>query len=191
MAEIIDDGTYGSDLQRVDASVWPTATTWGLISAGITFVFLLIQYTTGMMEIDPTSGQPSGGWITTILSLAIGIAIIYLGLKSYRDKANGGVLTLGRGVFWSFAEGLVGGLATAILTYIFYAFIAPDVLEDMATVQMAVLEEQGMSGDQLESVAAMSSSFITPTVFAGSALITSMIFSVILGLLVSLGLKTR
>ena len=47
MAEIIDDGTYGSDVQHVDASVWPTATTWGLIAAVVGFVLLLIQYNTG------------------------------------------------------------------------------------------------------------------------------------------------
>lgn len=191
MAEIIDDGTYGSDLHHVNASVWPTATTWGLISAGVGFVLILVQYTTGMMDVDPSTGQPSGGWITSILSIAVGVALIYLGLKAYRDKANGGILTLGRGVRWSLAEGLVGGLATALLTYVFYAFIAPDVIEEMATAQVALMEERGMSDDQVESASAMMGTFMSPGVFAISGLIVSIIGSLIIGLLVSLGLKTR
>lgn len=191
MSEIIDDGQYGTGTTHRDASVWPTATTWGLISAAVGFVLLLIQYNTGAFDIDPDTGQVGSNVLGTLISVALSVAFIYLGLKAYRDKANGGELSLGRGVLWSLAFGVIGGLVTALLMYVFYAFIAPEVIQNMALAQEVMMEEQGMSDQEIETAAEMSGMFMSPVVFAGSTLIGSVIASVIIGLIVSLVVKTR
>ena len=189
MAEIIDDN-YETLATHQDASVWPTATTWGLISAGVGFVLLLLQYLTGSFDIDPDTGQPAGGVIWTLLGYGVTIALIYFGLRTYRDKDNEGHLSLGKGVVWSLAFGLIGGLLGAVLVYIMFAFIAPDILETMRFAQEAILEEQGLSGQELESAMQMSGMFVTPVSFALFGLLGSVIGSAIIGLIVSLFLKT-
>ena len=191
MSEIIDDGTYVSGTEHADASVWPTATTWGLISGAAGLVMALLQYSFGGWDVDPATGQPASGALWTLLSTVVTIALIYLGLKAYRDTANGGVLTLGRGVLWSLAFGVVSGLVGAVLLYVFFAFIAPDITAQMALAQENVLEEQGLSGDDLETAMSMASMFTSPLSLALFSAIGSVIFSVIIGLIVSLFVKTR
>lgn len=191
MSEIIDDGSYVAGTEHVDASVWPTATTWGLISAAVGFVITLVQYNAGGWDIDQTTGQPGASAIWTIISTVASIVLIYLGLKSYRDKANQGVLTLGRGVLWSLAFGVIAGLLSALLVFVFFSVIAPDIVDQMSIAQENLLEEQGLTGAELETARSMTSMFTSPLSFALFSAIGSVIFSLIIGLVVSLVVKTR
>ena len=94
------------------------------------------------MDIDPSTGQASGSLVSSLLGLVTTVAIMYFGLKAYRDGANAGELTLGKGVVWSLAKGLIGGIA-APFSPSFSSASLPRLLRGDAGGHEAMFEEQG------------------------------------------------
>ena len=172
-----------------DASVWPTAIKYGIIGAVANAVLTMLFYNVGLMELDD-SGQ-AGSFIPTIVTTLLGIAVLFLGLKTYRDTENGGRLTVGRGALWSLAYGLIGGLVAAVFTYLFFTFLAPEFIENMAALQEAALEDSGASAEQIEQTQGMMGMFMSPGFFAITSVFSTVITSLIIGSIISIFIKTR
>ena len=172
-----------------DASVWGTAIKWGIIGALINSALTMVWYNLGMMDLNEDGSQSS--LIPMLAGIAIGIGMMILGLKEYRDKANAGELTMGRGIIWSLAYGLIGGIVAGIFVYLFYSVLAPDFLVTMQAAQEAQLEEQGITGSDLEAAMESISTFMSPAFMVVYSLLWSLLASLIIGAIISLILKTR
>lgn len=179
--------TFNTSNPAQDASIWPSAIKWGAIGGFIGVMMTMLYYNMGLME--PTN--PSGSILSTIISLLIGFAIIYLGVKTYRDTDNQGSLTLGRGMFWSLGYALVAGLIGAIFSFVFFSFLAPDFIAEMLELQIAELEEQGLGEEEMESALYMMGIFMSPASFAIMGFLGQVFWTAIEGLIASLILKTR
>ncbi len=170
-------------------SVWPSALKWGAIAGAIGCVITLISYNIGMMDVGD-DGQPASTWPVTILSMVVYAVLIYLGLKSYRDTENAGFLTYGRAVLWSLAFGVGLGVVSSIFIVIFYQFLAPNYLPDMIDVQVGLLEEQGVSDEQAETMEAGLKWVMNPWVMALTGFFGSIVLPLLIGLGVGAALKT-
>jgi len=179
--------TFDTTQHHTDAPIWPTAIKWGLISGAIGVVMTMLLYNMGMME----PGNASASIISTLVTLAIGFVIVFLGLKNYRDSSNEGHLSLGKGIVWSLGYGLIAGIIGAIFSFVFFNFLAPDFIANAMELQMAEMEEQGMGEDELEAAASMTGMFMNPAVFAIFGLFGQMFYALVEGLISSLILKTR
>ncbi len=154
-------------------SIKPIAYSFGLYLALINIIILVIMYVANIEK----------NWTISILSLILSIAIFIYGIKSYKQK-NNGFLTLGEAIKIGLAIAVIGGLISAIYTYVHYSYIYPEFLEitkDQARAQM--LEKRpNMSSEQVEEAMKISGMFITPLFFS----FMSVIGSLFLGLIISL-----
>lgn len=179
--------TFETTGHSPDAPIWSTAIKWGAISGGVGVVLTMIFYNMGLMQ---PGGSAINGVITTLAVIGIGLAIVYLGLKEYRN-ANSGQLTLGRGIVWALGYGVIAGIIGAIFSYIFFSFLAPDFITETLELQMAQMEEQGMGEEEMEVAADYTEMFMSPAVFAFFGFVGQIFYALIQGLVASLALKTR
>jgi len=179
--------TFDTTMSQPDAPIWTTAIKWGAISGGVGIVLTMLFYNMGMME----PGNTSGSLISTLISLAIGLTIVYMGMKDYRENFNNSNLSFGRGMLWALGYGLVAGLIGAIFTFIFFNFMAPDFIANAMELQMAQMEEQGMGEEELEMAASYTSMFMSPIVFSIFGFLGQLFYALVQGLVASLVLKTR
>ncbi|MFK8055511.1 MAG: DUF4199 domain-containing protein [Saprospiraceae bacterium] len=169
------------------ASIWPTAVKSGLIAGVVGILSVMLFYNMGLME----PGNTFGSIITTVITIAIGIVIVYFGLKSYRDGSNGGNLSLGKGLLWSLGYGVIAAVIGIAFSFVFFNFLAPDFIPNMMELQYAELEEQGMGEDEIEAAQSMMSIFMSPISFAIFGAFGQMFYAVVEGLVASLMLKTN
>ncbi|MCI5080714.1 MAG: DUF4199 domain-containing protein [Saprospiraceae bacterium] len=177
--------TLDSPNQNIDqssVSAWPTASRYGLIASLILIVVGLGMHLSGMVDY---TGQNSGSaWISNIINWVIMGGAFFMAVRHHRDEELGGSITFGRGFQVGFLASLVIAVITAIWTFVFFSFIAPDVLStivDASKEQM--IEQQGMSaGDAEEAMGMVGWMFTAPmmTVFASiGTIITGVIISLI------------
>ena len=170
------------------ASIWPTALKWGAISGFASIILTLVSYNMGLMDLNE-DGTPPSTTLSSVISFLIYGAVIFLGMKEYRDGSNYGQLSLGRAILWSLGYALVLGVISAVFTMIFYSVIAPDYLSEILEAQLAAMEEQGMSDEQLEATESMMAATMSPVVMGLGAVIFSLIISAIVGLVCGLILR--
>jgi uncharacterized membrane protein len=179
--------TFDTSIPQQDASIWPTAIKWGLIAGAATVVLTMLAYNLGGM--DPANTAMA--LIFSISGFLLGLLFVYLGLKNYKEGSNGGQLSLGKGVMWSLGFGLTAGIIGAIFNYVFYTFLAPDLVTGILDMQMAQMEEQGMDDEQMEAAESMMGMFMSPIYFMVSGFLSSVVIAVIEGLIISAIIKTR
>lgn len=80
--------------------------------------------------------------------LMIGLTIVFV--LQWRNKYNGGYLTYSQAFGHGFLIILFGTIISAIYTYVFFEFIAPELLLKMIEEAENNLYDQGMAEDQIE-----------------------------------------
>ena len=183
MATIIEDSAFETD---PTAPIWSTAALYGVISAVLSFVVLLVGYNVGWMDL---SAGFVGSIIIFVLVTAISVGTIVLGMKAYR-AANGGHLTWKEGFVWTLGYAAVGTLLSTALTYFFYTVLAPDSFSEAAEGVAAMMGQFGAPEEDIdEAVAAASKQ--TPTSAAVSGLWQGFLWSTVLGAVIAAIVKNR
>ena len=188
MSTIVTDPIDQNALPYRPAPVWGSALKWGAIAGVVSSILTLISYNLGFMA--PSDGGMSAGTIVvSVLSFALLIGFIYVGMKAYRDADNGGRLTLGRGVLWSLAFGVGLAVVSTLFILLFYQVLAPDLLEEMMEAQLDALAEEGMDEAEMEAVESVQAMTLNPITMAVSSLLTSLITPLIFGTIISFVLR--
>lgn len=161
---------------------------WGVISGLlISCVLTMIFYNLGLS--DP--GNSSGTVISILLKLAISFTLVFIGIKNYKTVDNQCQLTLGRGVFWSLGYGLIASMIALIFAYLFYTYLAPDIISEAMELQLVQMEEDGLSDEDIEASLPWIEPLMTPLAWAIMGAFVSIIVAIVEGLIASLILKTR
>ncbi len=128
-------------------------------------------------------------WIKA-LSYIIFIAAIVMGIKKYRDL-NNNFLSLGQAMKVGVGIALIGGLISAIYTYLFFSVIEPDMMNQIMVVAEEKMLEQNpdMSDDQIETALGFSKIFMSPFAMSTMAIIGSLFMGAIISLIGGLILK--
>jgi len=97
------------------------AFTYSLIISIFSIILALVYYVFAIELF-------SYGFIATniLLSLIIVIGAMLFGLKNYREKALGGVISFGKAFLQAFAIGVFGYIVIALFNYTLHAWIAPE-----------------------------------------------------------------
>lgn len=150
------------------ASPATSAIKWGIILAVANFLLLIIGYNLGWH--DPRNGFV-GTAVQSILGFAIPIGLTIFGMREYRRDVNGGFMTFGQGATWTAIYAAVAAVLGALLSYVFYEFIAPDYFETVIEGMAATFEDAGFSQSDLDEMTAamaesnnVSSQLITNTI---------------------------
>jgi hypothetical protein len=123
----------------------------GLIVA-IPMVWLMMSLT------EETS--PDNGALYGYLTMIVALTTVFLGIKHYRDKVQGGVIK-----FWTALSVGLGISAVASLIYvagweISLAFSGFDFADSYSKAMLDTAQQQGVSGAELERVAADAQAFV-------------------------------
>jgi hypothetical protein len=145
----------------------PLATRTGFIIAFITVGVALVTYLLGMTEKMMT--DPNAKMVNNLIAFLLPIVIIVYTCFKHRNEDLGGFIGFGRCLGLGTATGIVSGLIAAIWTYVFFAFLAPEMIDSIKSMTIEEAARQGQVADlveeQLEQVAFM----FKPWVFAVGA----------------------
>ena len=157
---------------------------YGLYSGIAAIVISVLNYAIGNVY------EPH--WWVMVVSIIVSVAIIFLGIKSFKDS-NDGFLSLGEAIKIGVGIALIGGIIGAIYMLIFTNFIEPDFYTKMGEVSNQKILDQypDMSDEQLESAKAMAAKFQNPVMTGAFQLMGSLIFGLIISLIVGLILKNK
>lgn len=167
-------------MENKTTSIKPIAYNYGLYLALINISVLIIMY---LANIDKN-------WTISIVSITISIAIFFYGIKAYKS-ANNDILTLSEALKVGLAIAVIGGIITALYSYIHYEFVYPEFIEmqrETAYNQM-VERSPDMTNEQIEKAMSISDIFMNSTFFSLSAILGSLIFGLIISLIIGLIMK--
>lgn len=148
---------------------------YGLLLGIISLILGVIIYVTNSY-LDPS-------WIYSVISIAIPIIIITLGIKAYKT-ANGGYLGLGEAIKVGLGIAVIGGIITAIWTLLLMTVIEPEYMNNLMEAQREkVLETNpSMTEAQMDQAMAITSKFSSPWI----AMAMNIVWSLFAGLIISL-----
>lgn len=130
---------------------------FGAISGVIISAFMGIS----MAIMGCGSGDKDGGSGSMIIgfsAMAVAFSFIFVGVKNFRDKQNGGILTFGRGVLLGLMISLVASTLYVITWGVEFHFFMPDFMDKYSAMQIKQLQASGVSGAALdEAVKSMES----------------------------------
>lgn len=162
-------------------SPWPTGNRYGLIAGLILVAVGLVIHLAGIVDY---SNQSSGGnWVANIANWGVMIAAIVMAVKYHRDEELGGHITFGRAFYVGFIVTLLIAVITLVWSYVFFGFIESGLLTEMTEMtREQMIEEQGLSEEQVEQAMSYTAMFFTP---GGMALMAG-IGTIFIGLVISL-----
>jgi small-conductance mechanosensitive channel len=163
-----------------------TAITYGALTGLVSIVIGLLSYLAGFS--DPSKQQGAMGWINMLISYGVMIGGLVLAVRKHRDQELGGYITFGRAFGVGFLTMLVLGLISAVWTYVFFNFIATDMLELVKQSSIdRMVEKQGMSVDQAEAAMnnPVTKSMMNPAAFTGFAFVGILFIGAIFALIVA------
>jgi hypothetical protein len=97
---------------------------FGLISGSIVTLMMLIG--TSMMYKDPNF---QGSMIIGYASMLLAFSFIFVGIKNYRDKYNGGLITFGKAFKIGFYISLIASTMYVLTWLVCYYGFMPDFME--------------------------------------------------------------
>ncbi|MCW3085849.1 MAG: hypothetical protein JWP12_3215 [Bacteroidetes bacterium] len=130
---------------------------FGTISGVIISTFMGVS----MAVMGCGSGETDGGSSSMIIgfsAMAVAFSFIFVGVKNYRDKQNGGTLTFGKGFLLGLMISLVASTLYVITWGVEFHFFMPDFMDKYSAMQVKQLQGSGISGAALdEAVKSMES----------------------------------
>ena len=129
-------------------------------------------------------------WKQGTLGGLITIAIIFIGIKKYKEF-NEGYLSVGDAIKTGLGIALIGGIISVIYSLIFMNFIEPDFIANMMekVEQMTIEKYPNFTDEQIEQALAMQKKFMSPMIMTAMSLIVSLFFGLIISLISGLILK--
>lgn len=122
---------------------------YGIISGIIISTFMGIS----MALMSCGSGDKDGGTASMIIgfsAMVVAFSLIFVAIKNYRDKQNGGTITFGKGVLLGFLISLIASTLYVITWAVEFHFFMPDFIDKYSSMQVKQLQQSGISGAALE-----------------------------------------
>jgi hypothetical protein len=117
---------------------------FGLIAGAISSIWLVILPMLGK-DVDNFTGMLYG-----YTAMIIGFAMIFVGIKNYRDNFNGGSISFGKAFRTGLYITLIASTVYVITWLLVYNFVIPDFSERMAEKYIAEFKATNPSPEALE-----------------------------------------
>ena len=123
---------------------------FGLIAGVIISTFMGISMAIMGCSSDDMGGS-TGSMIIGFSAMAVAFSFVFVGIKNFRDKQNGGIITFGKAVLLGFMISLIASTLYVLTWAVEYHFFMPDFMDHYSAMQVKQLQESGMTGSELES----------------------------------------
>lgn len=147
----------------------------GLIMAAIYTVFALIGW--------------SDSSLVTLFTLATLVGAMAHGIRTYRDRIQGGYIKYETCLGYGSLVTLGASLVMSVFVYAYIAFFAPEMVTEMLKEIELAMYETGSPDDEVEFMMDMYNRFLGPGMMAFSVFFTYGFLGFLAALLVSIGLK--
>jgi len=165
---------------------------YGLYLGLAVSAFTYLSHVLGLQ--DYASTDISSSFLVTAITWIILFALFFLGIRFFKNS-NEGQLSFGEGMTTAMFIGLVSGIISVIFTYLFFTFIAPEVLGTItdAAMESANTDLSELSEEEREKAEEMMGGVMgmvsSPGFMAVSTFISRMFSAGIFGLISALILK--
>jgi hypothetical protein len=122
--------------------------TYGLISGSIISALMAVN-----VSMCSNSGDFESSMLIGYASMLIAFSMIFVALKNYRDKYNGGILSFGKAFKLGLFITLIASAIYVIVWMIEEQLFFPDFMEKYMAHEMSKLQSSGISGAELASEA--------------------------------------
>ena len=124
-----------------------TILVFGAISGVIISLFMGIS----MAVVGCGAGEPgNGAMIIGFSAMAVAFSFIFVGIKNFRDKQNGGTITFGKGFLLGLMISLVASTLYVITWGVEFHFFMPDFMDKYSAMQISQLHESGKTGAEID-----------------------------------------
>lgn len=168
-------------------SGWPLALKYALILAFATIAINLVFYL-----INPKSTGDTWsliGIIQLLISFVTSIYILYAAAKVRRDQDLEGVMSYGKSLGFMMQMALPAALIISFYTFIFFAYINPELLVKIWETQAEQMANSGKSDEEIERTMKMAQLFNSPIAMTFFGAIGSMFQLFIFALIASIFTK--
>jgi magnesium-transporting ATPase (P-type) len=155
---------------------------WALIGLLISIIQTFTMYYINGQKYDPKAG----GAIGMLIGIAVTFFILFMAMKEYRDKEQGGFITFGKAFKTGFLTSLFTILLAAVFTYVFLTvFIDYDTyLGEQMDNGIADMKKRGMSDEEIQkAMKSIPEFFSSKTFFLAVFVIWGLIFYTIISLI--------
>jgi hypothetical protein len=157
------------------------ALNYGLITGAVMIVYSLVLYLLNL-HLNKYLGY---------ISFLILVAGMAYGTIQFRNKVLNGFISYGKAYSSGFMIALFAGILGAIYSFIFYKFIAPDVVRELLDMvrQNIITKSPEMTDEQIEQAMNMTAKFMTPPLMGIFFLLYCLIVAAIGALITSVFIK--
>lgn len=166
-------------MEQVSASKNSTVLTYGLYFGIASIVFSLITFYAGLM----------GNQGFSLIGYVLYPVFIFLGIKYYKEKENGGFLKYGKGLGIGVLISAVGGVVSALFIYVFFTFIDPAKHTEMIAIVQEKQLQGGISEAQLEQMGGMMSKMMSPIMMSVFVIVGALFWGLVFSLIIAAILK--
>lgn len=137
-----------------------------------------------------TNAYLNPSFIYSVIGFLLLVVVITYGIKAYKQE-NGGFLNLSEALKVGIGIAVIGGLISAIWSYVLMTYIEPDFMaQTMEVTQNKMMETNpNMSEDQIEAAMEMGASFSSPWIIMAFSLIGNLFFGLLISLIAGLVMK--
>ncbi|MES2559126.1 MAG: DUF4199 domain-containing protein [Bacteroidota bacterium] len=123
---------------------------FGTIAGVIVATFMGISMAVMGCDSESMSGG-NGGMIIGFASMVMAFSLVFVGIKNFRDKQNGGTLTFGQGFLLGFMISLIASTIYVATWAVEFHYFMPDFIDKYSAMQVKQLQESGVSGAALDA----------------------------------------
>ncbi len=173
-------------METTKKSLFSSSLYYGLILGAILIVISLLYY---ILDVDMFNFGFMA--LSLLVNVAIVIVVMLLGMNAYRDKSLGGEISFSTCFLSGLIMGLIGFVISALYSFVFYKYFEPDLLAESFEKFVEMMENMGLSGEQLDEVIRKSADKFNPEAQLRSQMISGGIIAVIMSLIVSAFVKKQ
>lgn len=166
-------------------SSWSLALRYGALGAVISIILSVVLELVGVY--DPIDQK--GNALMTGISIAIFAGAIYLATQNHRDQNLDGFMTYGQAFGVGFQVALIMALISGLYLLLQVMVIDPEMIDKMKMMQEALLEERGLTSEQIE--ASNMDFFMSPGPLFIFGVLGNLFFGVLISLITSAILQKR
>ena len=122
---------------------------FGIISGIIVSAFMATSM--AIMSCGSTdSDGGAGSMIIGFSGMAVAFSFIFVGIKNYRDKRNGGSITFGKAFLLGLLISIVASTLYVITWGVEFHYFMPEFIDKYSAMQVKQLYESGITGIALD-----------------------------------------
>lgn len=141
-------------------SGWPIALKYALMLAFATIAINLIFYIINPKSVEGTWSFI--GIVQLLLAIVVSVYIFVVAAKVRRDQDLEGVMSYGRSLGFMMQMAMPAALIISFYTFIFFAYINPELLQKIMETQAEQMANSGKSDEEIEQALQFAKMFNSP-----------------------------